>query len=375
MTAEQLTVFTHTGWRKIGDKWLYLTASGGVGADGLVTNVQVSLPAGLAQYNLPEPPTGQELVDAVSDSLSLLDVAPLAVTAPILAGIYRAPLMYKGEGYCLLLVGARANSLKRLAMLALNHFGVFSYAPVNWRAHINDIRATASAARGVLLFIDNWLSCASRCPKERYAVGKACSFMRQMANWPYVGDMRCGGPFSNGFDNKLQTDAHRGCGLAPLRPLVLAIAEGPIGRASTRARLFTIELAEEAGSRVTMLERRTVRRVVLAKALSAYVQWLAKRYDATLSGEDNNFAPWRFWRQDNDVSSLFSEAERALGQQTHTRTPWIVADLGLALKYFLAFAVEVGVLATKQADEHWQQLWAALLDCGRKQYEYIQQAM
>jgi hypothetical protein len=235
-------------------------------------------------------------------------------------------------------------------MLALNHFGQFSYAPVSWRDNINDIRAAASVARGVLLFIDNWLAGVSKCSKERYAVGKACGFMRHMANCSYVGEW----PSS---------------GLTTLRPLVLAIADGPIGSAGTRARLFTVEIPEEIGQRIALFQKRVAKQAVLAKALSAYVQWLAKWYDANLSGEDNDPA----LRELKDKRfSLFEEAQGALGPQAHARALWIVADLGLALKHFMIFATEIGSLLPKQAEELWQQLWSALLERGRKQCEYIQ---
>jgi len=39
----EAVVFTHTGWRKIDGVWVYLHGAGGIGADGEVKNVNVSL--------------------------------------------------------------------------------------------------------------------------------------------------------------------------------------------------------------------------------------------------------------------------------------------------------------------------------------------
>lgn len=52
-------VFTHTGWRHIGDELLYLHADGAIGCDGRCDSVNVKLPQGLAAFRLPKPPTGE----------------------------------------------------------------------------------------------------------------------------------------------------------------------------------------------------------------------------------------------------------------------------------------------------------------------------
>src|ERR1700680_1562611 len=59
------TVHTHTGWRRVDWGWAYLHGGGALGAPGAVTGVETSLPAALAPFTLPAPPTAAELRSAV----------------------------------------------------------------------------------------------------------------------------------------------------------------------------------------------------------------------------------------------------------------------------------------------------------------------
>src|SRR6266704_394859 len=79
-------VFTHTGWRCIHGVWRYLSAGGAIGAD----TVEVDLGEELSRYSLPRSPL--DPAAAMRASLDLLRVAPLEVTAPLWAGVFRAPL-------------------------------------------------------------------------------------------------------------------------------------------------------------------------------------------------------------------------------------------------------------------------------------------
>ncbi|WP_446808640.1 hypothetical protein ACH50O_15340 [Methylomonas sp. 2BW1-5-20] len=88
-------IYRFTGWKKIDGAWHYLTGSGAVTAAGLIDGVQVDLgPGNMGRYALPAPLAGDELKQAVADSLLLLDVAPSRphIGAALLAAVARAPL-------------------------------------------------------------------------------------------------------------------------------------------------------------------------------------------------------------------------------------------------------------------------------------------
>src|SRR6185312_5415108 len=77
-------VFRHTGWRFHEGHWVYLFQGGGVGAQGLT----VELDPPLDRFVLP--PEAEDLRDAVSLSLRVLDAAPPSVSIPLLAATYAA---------------------------------------------------------------------------------------------------------------------------------------------------------------------------------------------------------------------------------------------------------------------------------------------
>ena len=49
------TIFAHTGWRKMNNKWFYLTGNGAIGPDGFIDSVEIGLPDGLDKYTLSKP--------------------------------------------------------------------------------------------------------------------------------------------------------------------------------------------------------------------------------------------------------------------------------------------------------------------------------
>jgi hypothetical protein len=67
------TVYCHTGWREVEGQWVYLHGGGAIGAGGLITDIEVSLPPALSKYRLPAPP--QSPAAAVRASLKLLGPA------------------------------------------------------------------------------------------------------------------------------------------------------------------------------------------------------------------------------------------------------------------------------------------------------------
>ena len=90
--VQRRVVYRHLGWRRVGDRWVFLHSGGAIGAEGQVAGVETDPGDALAGYRLPAPPGGERLREAVRGSLRLLDAAPAAVAWPLLAAVYRAPL-------------------------------------------------------------------------------------------------------------------------------------------------------------------------------------------------------------------------------------------------------------------------------------------
>jgi hypothetical protein len=86
-------IYTHLGWRNLGEAWVYLHAGGAIGQDGQVTDaVEVCVSDDLQRYVLEAPASPAALVQAVRASMRLLEVAPLPLTLPLYASLWRAVL-------------------------------------------------------------------------------------------------------------------------------------------------------------------------------------------------------------------------------------------------------------------------------------------
>jgi hypothetical protein len=80
---KRLSVYTHTGWRQIGGRHVYLHAGGAIGAEGSVNSVETRLSGSLRLFELPEIPEGQGLQDAIRASLGILELLPRSICLPI----------------------------------------------------------------------------------------------------------------------------------------------------------------------------------------------------------------------------------------------------------------------------------------------------
>jgi len=92
-----------------------------------------------------------------------------------------------------------------------------------------------------------------------------------------------------------------------------------------------------------------------AQAMASFVQWLATRYEKLCSELKEEHAVLR---------------EAASTNTQHRRTPGIIADLALGLKYFLLFANEVGALSEAEAEGLWMQGWRALGEAAAAQFQH-----
>jgi hypothetical protein len=151
------TVYTHTGWRQIGDRWLFLHAGGALGENGQDTTIETALPSGLELFQLPAPPAGEDLKAAIRASLALLDLAPDRVMLPLFCAIWRAVL--GSADLTLHLVGQTGTGKSELAALAQQHFGAGMSArrlPSSWSSTGNALEALAFHAKDVLLVVDDF---------------------------------------------------------------------------------------------------------------------------------------------------------------------------------------------------------------------------
>jgi hypothetical protein len=333
-------VYSHTGWRKIGDSWLYLHAGGAIGQDGHVGAVHVELTGGLEGHTLPEPPEGEELIEAIRASLKFWELAPETVTVPLYAGTYRAAL---GEtDFSEHLSGPTGEGKSELAALCQQHYGLELDARrlTSWKSTENAIEGQAFQAKNQLIILDDFAPVGSSYDVQRWHK-KADRVLRAKGNASGRQRMRP--------DTTLRPEK-------PPRALILSTGEDVPRGQSLRARMLILELSpgDLDWEKLTRCQRDAASGLH-ASAMSGFVRWLAPRYEDIRASLKEERAALREWA--------------ALSNQ-HKRTPGIAADLALGLRHFLLFAHDAGALTTDEAERLWLRGWAALGEAAGLQRQY-----
>jgi hypothetical protein len=338
-------VFEHSGWRDVGGKWVYLHAAGAIGQPGTVEGVEVQLPDALARFELPAPPRGAALVEAVRASLRILDLAPDRITVPLLAAVYRA--VVGAADFGLHLAGPTGAGKTELAALVQQHFGQTldaRHLPGSWASTGNALEGLAFAAKDALLTVDDFNPTGSMADVQRFH-READRLLRAQGNWAGRGRCRADGTVKAG---------------RPPRGTILSTGEDVPKGQSLRARLLVLEISpgDVELPRLTPYQRDACNGLYAA-ALAGYLRWLAPRYaelSAGLKGETDALR------------------ERVQTEGLHARTPGIVADLAAGLNHFLDFAFEAGAIDTVERETLSNRCWTALLTAGAEQAQHVQAA-
>ena len=333
-------VYSHTGWRKVDGRWLYLHAGGAIGQVGQVKDVHVELTGSLERRTLPEPPEGEELNEAIRASLRFWELAPDTVTVPLHAGTYRTAL--GDTDFSEHLSGPTGEGKSELAALCQQHYGLQLDARrlISWESTENAIEGQAFQAKDQVMVLDDFAPTGSSHDVQRWHK-KADRVLRAKGNASGRQRMRP--------DTTLRPEK------AP-RALILSTGEDVPRGQSLRARMLVLELSpgDLDWKRLTRCQR-DASVGLCARAMSGFVRWLAARYDdvrASLREERDELREW---------ASLNTQ---------HKRTPGIVADLALGLRHFLLFAHDAGALTAEEAELLWLRGWVALGEAAAVQGQF-----
>ncbi|MBO1436891.1 DUF927 domain-containing protein [Meiothermus sp. CFH 77666] len=255
-TPHRATVYAHTGWVRLGERWVYLHATGGITSDGAVEGLEVDLPPALSSFTLP-PAQG----DARA-LLSLLDAAPRGLTWPLLLYALAAPINHP-EG-SLYLAGPTGAGKTTLALLFQSLWGHAGAPPASWEATANSLEGLAFTAKDALLLLDDYAPTGHE-GKQKELQAKAARLLRSQGNSTGRLRMRA--------DGGLRPDH-------PPRGSLLVTGEDLPPGHSVRARVLVLELRRgELDYTVTTELQRAARQGVLASALTGWIRWLAGRLD------------------------------------------------------------------------------------------------
>ncbi|MBI3864646.1 MAG: DUF3854 domain-containing protein [Planctomycetia bacterium] len=326
------TIYTHTGWRRIDDSWVYLHGGGAIGSAGTIPGISVVLPDALAGYCFPEIPSGERLISAVQASLRILDLAVDRISFPLFGTVYRSVL--RSADFSDHLAGPTGAFKSELAALAQQHFGPSldaRHLPGSWSSTGNALEGIAFAAKDVLFVVDDFAPTGSTTDVQRMH-READRLLRAQGN--------------NSGRQRMKADGS----LRPSKPprgLILSTGEDIPRGQSLRARLFVLEVSpgDVDGDRLTECQS-DARNGLYAQCLAAFIKWLALGYDKI---------------QDGWIEQVSALREQASAGGHHARTPGIVAEVTIGLRLFFRFAVEVGAISAAEEQTLSERGWRAVV--------------
>jgi DNA primase len=341
------TVYGHTGWRVVEGEPIYLHAGGAIGREGAVEGIEVSFGEGrLNDYALPPPPSGAALQEALRASLALLQVGPEAVTYPLLAAVYRAPLSEAlPADFSLFLVGATGSQKSELSALAQAHYGAKFQGrnlPGNWSSSANTLEKEAFQIKDALFTVDDFAPGGAPADVQRLHK-EADRLFRGRGNRAGRGRMRA--------DMSLRPEYYP-------RGMLLSSGEDVPKGESAQARLVVLELARGDVDLERLTEAQAhSRRGLYAAALAGYLQWLAPRLETL---------PASLQTRHEVLRTAFRQQGTG-----HDRTPDNMASLMLGLERLLRFAEESGAITPDEGIAHWERAWQLFLGTAALQSAHL----
>ncbi|MFA4902818.1 MAG: hypothetical protein WC600_08735 [Desulfobaccales bacterium] len=260
-------IYGHVGWKQIDGEMIYLHGGGGIGKNGSIPNLAVSLGQGrMTEYILPDPPTGDQLRDAIRASLQFLDLAPPRITFPLLAGIYRAPV---GEimpvDFSIFIAGFTGTQKSDLSAQAQAHYGSGFHGknlPGNWTGTANALEKQAFIAKDAIITIDDFIPMGTEIQAMH---AKAERLLRGQGNLTGRSRMKADGSLRQEYFP---------------RGLILTSGEDIPQGHSLRGRMMILEISPGMVNldKLTQVQRAAADGL-LASAMSAYLKWLIRDFD------------------------------------------------------------------------------------------------
>jgi hypothetical protein len=324
------SIYTHTGWREMDGKWLFLNSSGAIGEGGMVPSANVRLSGSLARYELRLPASIEALRSAVRSSLRLVELGPPAVSFALRAATCRA--VFGACDFSIHVTGQTGAFKSELAALEQQHFGAAMSRlnlPGAWSSTANALEVLAFHAKDVLIAIDDFAPQGnagdiSRCHAAAERLFRAAGNHAGRGRLDSTARLR---------DSK------------PPRGLILSTGEETPRGHSIRARLLILELAKGVINAGKLTEcQKEAAAGVYAEAMGAFVRWLAGRYEEQRAGLDRRVAVLRI----------------GISDSAHARTPDIIANLQAAWEVYLEFGRECGAISHLEQEHLASRSWEAL---------------
>ena len=339
--AEERSIYSHSGWREVDGRRIFLHCAGAIGGDGPVSDVDVRLLGPMGHFDLRLPAGAEQLASAVRASLNLLELGPPAISYPLLAATCRAPF---GEAdFALHIVGETGAFKSELAALYQQHFGTLMIRldlPGSWSSTGNSLEVLAFHAKDVLLVIDDFAPHGSANDVARYHAA-ADRVFRAAGN--HAGRGR--------LDSTAKLRKAK-----PPRALILSTGEDIPHDQSVRARILILELQNGAVKSSGLSEcQKDAQAGLYVEAMGAFLQWFAANYEEVRAAFSRLVSKYR---------------TLALQDVAHARTPEIVANLQAAFELYLDFAAFAGAIDGTQRVRLADRCWEALSEAAAAQAKH-----
>lgn len=315
-------VFSHTGWREVDGRWVYLCGGGAIAEDGIDPAIDVHLDKNLSAFAIPEPKDETECVNLSLKALR--ELAPMQVMAPLWGSVFVAPLTSALGGdapdFVAWIHGPSGVMKSELVAVGQSHWGSFSRTqlPGSFVSTVNSVERQWFALKDALFTMDDYFPASNRSGADE---------MEKMI------DKLTRGVGNRKGRDRMSADLKMRSGFPP-RGMVAATSERqPSGHSGT-ARIFPIPVAAGAISTAVLSEMQA-KRHLLSGAMFSYIKWLAARYPDILTSIQVDYSTIR------SKVSFVGEHTRQVSQVSH---------LLLGLKFFIKFCVFKEVLNEKEGN-------------------------
>jgi hypothetical protein len=344
---ETRTIYTHTGWTKLNDNWVFLHAGGAITADGLDDTISVELAGKLQNYDLPAPSVETlsidftkliALLNGIADAFGLVGVG--YTLRPIMNEIKHAQCTHWYLGPTQLFKTALAAVLQ--AFYGANFRS--DTLPIGWDSTQKATARKGSVLKDALMTVDDFRP--GRTEKERRE-------LYSMADLLIRGNANVQGR------ERLTQAAEEGRYYPPRSGLRSTGELPPVGE-SLRGRMCLQKVKKGTVPKPWLDKaQRDAKEGVFARLTAAYIQWLAPRLDRCdiMRGED-------YWRD---------EFAYQLGRDAYARTAANLAECYVGFAHFVAFGVMSGAMTRSEGHELCKRCRVALLEVGYEQENYIRQ--
>jgi len=331
-------IFTHTGWREIDGKRVFLIGAGSIGS----ADIETAMEPQLQRYSLPPP--GGNLIEAFTASKDFLLIGNLEVTLPLWAAMYLAPLSeIIDPAFTLWYTGPSGAFKSTLTALALCHFGDFdeNHLPASWRDTENLLEKLCFLAKDIPLIIDDW-SPGMDPSRARELEGKAEHIIRAQGNRQGKGRMRA--------------DTSSRPNYIPRGVLITSGEQLPSGFSNT-ARIYSVPIEKEdvyTDLMATAEEKRTL----YARSMAHYITWLQANYE----------------KLKKDLPPMWNERRnKAQKSDIHPRLPGCVASLYAGLYAAVTFAVEKKAMDPSEGNTLLNDGWTIFTKLAAEQGRQVEQ--